>query len=112
MPTFAIEYVYDHRDDVRATVRPSHRAFLADLVDRGVVLASGPWTGPVTPAVDTAQADAEGPAGALLLVRADSADAALAVLDDDPFQASGLIAARSARGWEPVLGPWSGDASS
>jgi uncharacterized protein YciI len=47
-----------------------------------------------------------GPAGALLLVRAESPDAVEAVLDEDPFATSGLIADRTMRPWTPVFGPW------
>lgn len=93
MPVFAVTYEYDQRDDERDAIRPDHRAFLRRLHDDGVLLASGPLSG------------AGGP-GALMLLRADDDAAALAVLDDDPFWTAGVVAARSARGWEPVIGPW------
>ena len=103
MPTFAITYVYDDRADRRAEVRPEHRRWLAGLLERGDLLASGPWTGGTTPAPEGSPE----PDGALLLVRAADASAALALLDPDPFRSAGLLASRSARPWEPVLGPWS-----
>lgn len=95
MPTFAVEYVYDQRADERDRLRPEHRAHLRTLVDQGVLLASGPWSG----------SDAE-PPGALLLVRADDGAAAVAAFDDDPFVRAGLVAERRARQWDPVIGPW------
>src|SRR5699024_7386196 len=42
--------------------------------------------------------------GALLIVRADSADAALAALGGDPFQRERLIVDRSVREWDVVIG--------
>ncbi len=91
MAIFVVEYVYDSaRADEVGVVRPRHREFLAALHEEGVNLASGPWT--------------EGEAGALLLIRADSAEGALAALDADPLHEAGLIARRTARGWDPVIG--------
>jgi uncharacterized protein YciI len=89
---YAVVYAYDPRDAERDALRPAHRAFLGGLLGDGMLLASGPWT--------------EGSPGALILVRADDADAALAALESDPFNIAGLIATRSARGWNPVIGPW------
>jgi uncharacterized protein YciI len=93
VPVFAVTYEYDQRDDVRDAVRPDHRAFLRGLHDAGVHLASGPLTG-------------GSGSGALLLLRADDEEDALAVLDEDPFWTAGVVADRSARGWDPVIGPW------
>lgn len=92
MATFAVTYEYDSRTSAQDALRPEHRAFLRSLREDGRLLASGPWT--------------EGAAGALLLVRAEDASGALAVLDADPFWGAGLIAGRTARGWNPVIGPW------
>lgn len=95
MPVYAVEYAYDDRSSERDRVRPDHRAFLQSLLGRGTLLASGPWSGP----------DAD-PPGALLLVVAGSREEALQTLDADPFVTAGLVAQRSAREWNPVLGPW------
>ena len=91
MSVFAVEYRYDHRADERTVVRPAHRAFLGTLLEAGSLLASGPLE------------DGE---GALLLIVAPDADAALALLDSDPFQEAGLVTDRQARAWAPVIGPW------
>ncbi len=103
MSVFAVQYTYDHRTDERDRVRPSHRAFLADLLDAGTLLASGPFTGP------TAGLQAE-PDGALLLVRADDVAHVERTLDADPFALTGLVASRAIRPWDPVFGPWSAGA--
>jgi uncharacterized protein len=89
---FAVEYTYDARAQERDAVRPAHREFLRGLLDDGALLASGPL--------------ADG-SGALLIVVADDDAAAVALLDADPFRAAGLIVATTARGWSPVIGPWS-----
>ena len=91
MRTFAIEYRYDDQDAARAAVRPEHRAFLRGLLEAGALIASGPFDG------DT---------GALLLVRAESEEAVTTLFDTDPFHQAGLVAARTVRGWEPVLHTW------
>lgn len=96
MPIYAVTYAYDHRTDEQATVRPEHRAFLTGLRAANVLLASGPVT-------------AGESRGALILVRAQSAEAALAALDDDPFRAHGFVTERAAAQWTVVIGPqdWS-----
>jgi uncharacterized protein YciI len=93
MPVFAVEYTYTADTGRRDEVRPTHRAFLRELQESGVLLASGPF--------------AEGdPDGALLVVRADDAVAAARVFDADPFAVAGLVADRRVRGWTQVFGPW------
>ncbi len=92
MAVFVVNYAYDPRTSEQDEIRPQHRAFLRGLFDNGTLLASGPWT--------------DSGAGAMLLLRAEDADAALAALDEDPFWREGFIASRTARGWNPVIGPW------
>ena len=96
MPVFCVEYTYSADTARRDEVRPAHRAFLRELSDAGVLLASGPFT--------------EGDPGGLLIVRADDADAAARILDPDPYAPAGVIAARRVRGWAQVFGPWVGGA--
>ncbi|WP_312349781.1 YciI family protein [Actinomyces sp.] len=91
MALFAVEYVYDPaRTSEMDPVRPLHRAHLGELHGRGVNVASGPWVG--------------GRAGALILVHADSEEAALDVLAEDPFFVQGFVISRTARQWNPVIG--------
>ncbi|WP_235939579.1 YciI family protein [Occultella kanbiaonis] len=95
LTTFAVEYTYDiTRTTEMDRIRPDHRAFLRDLLERGTLLASGPWLDSATP-------------GALLLLAADDADAARRILDDDPFQRARVITHRTVRAWNPVIGPFS-----
>ncbi|MFC8731304.1 YciI family protein [Luteimicrobium sp. NPDC057192] len=94
-PVFAVLYTYTEDTVTRDEVRPSHRAFLADLLERGSLLASGPW------------APAEGrDDGALLVVTAVDEAAAAALLDEDPFRQAGVVANRELRAWVQVMGPW------
>ena len=93
MTVYAVHYTYDDRTSRRDEVRPEHRAFLAGLLDDGSLLASGPWV--------------DGVPGALLLLSADSPATVERLLDADPFAREGLVAERTLREWNPVLGPWS-----
>ncbi|WP_166847444.1 YciI family protein [Isoptericola sp. BMS4] len=94
MAVFAVTYVYVADPDRLGEVRPEHRAFLRDLLAQGSLLASGPL--PPTP-------DGE-PGGALLVVEAQDPTGALTLLDPDPMRRAGLVAERSAREWQPVIG--------
>jgi hypothetical protein len=89
MSIYAVSYTYTDDVATRDEVRPSHRDFLRALNAEGVVRASGP---------------VDGGTGALVVVEAASADEALRVLDDDPFATRGVIADRSVRQWDVVIG--------
>lgn len=91
MSIYAVHYTY--RDDAEAIAagRPEHRAYLAGLVEEGRLLASGPYVG-----VEPDQA--------LLVFRADSAEAVEEMLVGDPFQRDGLVAAHEITEWNPLLG--------
>ncbi len=87
----AVFYTYDSaRADDLAAVRPKHRDFLRSLREEGKLLASGPLS----------------PGGALIVVRARAEEEALVLLDGDPMRTAGLVTKRSARMWEPVIGPF------
>ncbi|MBF6329558.1 YciI family protein [Nocardia transvalensis] len=90
MPLFAVHYTYSEATvPGRDEHRPEHRAWLSGLVDQGVVLTSGPYP--------------DG-SGALILFRADDADAMEKLLAQDPFAQQGLIDAVRVVEWQPVLG--------
>lgn len=86
---FAVQYTYIDDADRMAIYRPEHREHLAELHREGTLLLSGPL--------------GDGP-GALLIMVADSADAALAALDGDPFKRERVIVDRVAREWTVVIG--------
>ena len=87
---FAVEYQYvTDRDQDLDRIRPSHRAFNAALAQAGDLLAAGPYVGTHE---------------ALILVHARDEAAALALLEEDPFNQAGLIARRTPREWNPGIG--------
>ncbi len=92
MAFYVIEYRYN--PDLRNLVndfRPAHRTYLRDLKNQGKLVSSGFFR------------DAEYD-GAMLIVHADSAQEALALLDQDPFSLNGLIEDVAARQWIPTIG--------
>jgi uncharacterized protein YciI len=89
MSIFAVNYTYTDDVATRDEVRPSHRDFLRGLNADGVVRASGP---------------VDGGSGALVIVEAESAEAAATILDADPFALRGVIAERSVHRWDVVIG--------
>ncbi|WP_019137245.1 YciI family protein [Cellulomonas massiliensis] len=93
MPTFAVQYTYDERADVRDRVRPEHRAWLAGRADAGELLGSGPYVG--------------GEPGALLVFRTADEETLRTLLAADPFVREGFVARTDVRAWDLVLGPWS-----
>jgi len=93
MAIFAVTYTYDASAESLNEIRPTHREFLAELLEEGVLLASGPM-------VDTN--------GALLIVRSDSVEEVSHLLNTDPFDIAGFIGERTIAEWNPVFGPWSG----
>lgn len=90
MPLFAVQYTYAHEKSAqRDDHRTDHRAWLADLVRRGIVHSSGPF--------------ADG-GGALMMVEAENSDAVNALFDQDPFAKQDLVESRVVREWIPVFG--------
>jgi uncharacterized protein YciI len=92
MAIFAVTYFYSADADDLATVRPAHREWLAQLLDGGTLLASGPM-------VDTPSA--------LLIFKAESLSTLAVILDGDPFDIAGFIGERTIAEWNPIYGPWS-----
>lgn len=87
----AVTYVYGGSAEALAEHRPAHRQFLNDLREAGTLRAAGPYD------------DQEAP-GALLLIQAESPEAALAALDPDPLLIEQVITERSARPWKITVG--------
>ncbi|GDY32103.1 YciI family protein [Gandjariella thermophila] len=91
MATFAVELCYGRDTAEQERVRPEHRAYLRQLAERGVVLASGPFP------------DENG--GLVIYQVADEAELR-AVLADDPFSKAGVIVRTTVRQWNPLFGTW------
>jgi uncharacterized protein YciI len=92
MAVFAVTYTYQASDATLAEIRPTHREFLKQLLESGVLLASGPMVGS---------------SGALLILKGESLDEIAQTLDADPFDIAGVIGERAISEWNPVFGPWS-----
>jgi uncharacterized protein len=93
MAFYAVVYTYaENSTAARDEHRPAHREYFGKLAEEGVILLSGPF-GP------------EEAPGALLILRTESAQEALAYTEPDPFVTEGLVSDISVREWIPVLGP-------
>lgn len=95
MTMYAVTYTYSDDTAGRDEHRPAHREFLGDLASDGTLLLSGPFPEAV-------------PAGALLLLVANSADEVRELLRQDPLQEQGLVEAVDVKVWTPVRGSWLG----
>ena len=90
MKYFACTYTYGDDAALIEATRPKHREFIAELLEAGHVVGSGPFA-------DGAQA--------LIIIQLpdDSAHAdAAALMDKDPYIAAGALAEREIREWNPV----------
>lgn len=92
LPVFAVSYTYAATPDELNEIRPLHREWLAELLEKGQLLASGPM-------VDNPEA--------LLIFVWESASELAELLDNDPFDIAGFIGSRSIQQWNPVFGPFS-----
>ncbi|QEE62442.1 hypothetical protein FVA74_13315 [Salinibacterium sp. dk2585] len=95
MSIFAVLYEYTDDAEARDRHRAPHRAFLAPLVDEGVLISSGP----------TVEDDR---VGALLLLRQPSAEAVAELLNADPFIIEGVVAKRRILDYTVVFGSLDG----
>ena len=97
MAFYVIEYEYKPQFKFLVEdVRPAHRTFLRELEAQGNLLASGFFR---DSAFD----------GAMLIVKADTAEQALALLENDPFATDDLVENVRVRLWVPTLGPYAQD---
>lgn len=76
-------------DPRRLEARAAHRQHLAELHQRGVLAAAGPW---------------DDDSGALLIFRLDE-PGARAEIDTDPYYTAPGVRIVSIRSWAPVVGP-------
>ncbi|MGO1317533.1 MAG: YciI family protein [Cellulomonadaceae bacterium] len=93
MSIYAVEYTYANDPKTLDEVRPQHRAYLAERLAEGSLIASGPYT--------------QGAAGALLLFQVAELPELERILANDPFELAGVIDATSIRPWNPVFAIWS-----
>ncbi|WP_028709287.1 YciI family protein [Propionicicella superfundia] len=92
MATFAVIYTYSDDTELRAAVRPRHRAYLGGLGEQSICLVAGAWT-PTEPP------------GALLVFRADSKEEVEDLLANDPFVTEGYVVDKQIFEWGAGIGP-------
>ena len=91
MAYYAITYVYATPEE-QAKYRPAHREYLGSQIKAGNLIVSGPLL------------DGETPAGALLIAKVDSAEAAEKIVANDPMNIGGAVLSHTVTEWNPVLG--------
>jgi uncharacterized protein YciI len=91
MSTFAVTYTFSAEPDEVNQIRPTHRVWLAEQLEAGSLLASGPMV--------------DRPA-ALLIFKSDSIEELNTLLDQDPYEIAGVIGERTIEAWNPVFGPF------
>ncbi|PID96757.1 MAG: hypothetical protein CSA84_02970 [Actinomycetales bacterium] len=88
MSYWVLEYRYADME-ARARARNDHLAYMRGLHERGAVVLGGP----------VGAGD-----GAMVVLRADSEEAAQAIIDADPYTVAGVGADHVLRPWQVVIG--------
>jgi uncharacterized protein len=91
MARFAVELVYGDNTEERLAVRPAHREYLATLVERGVLLVSGPYADQT---------------GALLVYEVADEAELREVIAADPYTHAGVAKETRVHEWQTVMGVW------
>jgi len=84
---YVVELTFDD-NPARLAARPKHRELLAEMRDRGVLKAAGPW---------------EDGTGALLIFDVDSEEELDKVMSEDPYYLSPGLAISSKRRWQALV---------
>lgn len=97
MAIFAALYTFVDDPAGFDAARPAHQEFLKSGRGSCRVLGGGRWLD-------------DGPDGALVVVAGDTLEEVASFLDDDPFEAAGLVTGREIRPWSIRVGPWMAEA--
>ncbi len=89
MARFAVQFVYGPDRDKLAEVRPRHREYVDTLVEKGVLLLSGPYGDDL---------------GALLIFEAADEAEVLGYLAADPYAGAQVLSETTVREWNAVKG--------
>lgn len=99
MSLWTIQYTYDARDALRASLLDEHQWYLAALADAGAMIAYGRFEDEAEP-------------GALLIASAPTEQHVEDLVAEDPFVIVGAVADIRIRPWDGHLGPlWQGGGS-
>lgn len=77
---------------IRLDTRPTHVAYLDDLNARGILKVAGPFLG-----------EDGKPNGSLVIIDAETKDAATAIFAEDPYAKAGLFASVDVKAWNWVF---------
>ena len=88
MPLFTAILTYGDDVERRKEIRPSHREYLRELLERGKLVRSGPF------ADDS---------GALIIYEAEDLSEAQVLLTNDPFALNGIIVGAEIKEWIVVI---------
>lgn len=88
MPLFTAILAYGDDAERRQEIRPTHREYLRELLDRGKLYKSGPFTDD---------------SGALIIYDAEDISEAQTLLANDPFALNGVIVGAEIREWNVVM---------
>ena len=88
MSVYALTYTYGGPAELLAEHRPAHRAFLRDLHERGVNLASGPL----------------GESEALIVLEVESSEEVERLIQEDPLVVHGVVTEHTVRPWSVTIG--------
>ncbi len=86
-----LEFSDDH--ERRGQVRPTHRQYLAQLLEQGKLHESGPFTDD---------------SGALLIYNASDVPEVQELLSNDPYTPAGIIAGATIKEWNVVMSRYEG----
>lgn len=92
MSLWTIQYTYDTRNSLRASLLDEHQWYLAALADAGAMVAYGRF-------------EDEGEPGALLIATAPTEQHVEDLVAEDPFVIVGAVADIRIRPWDGHLGP-------
>lgn len=92
MALWTINYTYDARDTLRATLLDEHHWYLAALADAGAMIAYGKFEDDAEP-------------GALLIASAPTEAHVEDLVAEDPFVIVGVVSEIKIRPWDGHLGP-------
>lgn len=92
---FVVTYTHPDESGWQDFLTP-HIAYLERLANEGALAASGPFVG-------------TGERSAMLLLRAASREAALALIAEDPYMTEGLVGESQVTEWKPIFGPSSAE---
>ncbi|MCE7005279.1 YciI family protein [Kibdelosporangium philippinense] len=91
MAWYTADVTYTTDRDKLDAVRPAHRDYLRGLVDRGLVVAAGPFADDL---------------GGFVVYQVEDRVQLDKLLAEDPYSTDGVVAKREVREWNIRMGSW------